>query len=130
MPLDKGKHTVKEIDGTLCTLVESGISANRMKFLKDLLEYNRFEVKIDETPGGEGKEPTYTIGVTNLVFNPLIAVYEKSLRRTDNGRPVSPAYWNQEKEIDHLPYFDYRAKNPNAKNDDDFETNPWAYRTV
>lgn len=130
MSLDKGKHLVQEIDGVLCTLVETGIDSKRLKFLKELLEFNLFEVKTEEKPGKEEEPVTFTIGVTDVVFNPLIAVYERSLKRPDNGEVVSPAYWNQEKEIKGVPYFDYRKKNPKAKNIDDFKVNPWSYRTV
>ncbi len=130
MSLDKGKHLVEEIDGTLCTLVESGIDANRLKFLKELLEFNHFEVKTEEKPGKDDEPSTFTIGVTDMVFNPVIAVYERSLKRPGNGEVVSPAFWNQEKELEDVPYFDYRLKNPKAKNIDDFKVNPWSYRTV
>ena len=42
----------------------------------------------------EGSPALFTIGVTDLVFNPVIAVYELSLKTAD-GKKVSPAYWNQ-----------------------------------
>lgn len=130
MSLEKGKHIVEEVDGVLCTVVESGTTAGRMKFLKDLLEYNHFEVKTEEVAGEEGEAATFKIGVTDLVFNPVISVYEQSLKRP-GGKTVTPAYWNQQPEVEDLPYFDYREKNPNAKNEDDFEVkNPWAYRTM
>ena len=92
MALTKGKHIVQEIDGELCTIVESGISRERMDFLKELLEFNKFVVKTSETKNEETSEVTYTIGVTDLVFNPLISVYEKSLLRPDGKEKVSPAY--------------------------------------
>lgn len=130
MALDKGKHLVQEIDGTFCTLVETGIDAGRLNFLKVLLGFNGFEVKTEEKPGKEDEPATFTIGVTDIVFNPVIAVYEQSLKRPDGKGVVSPAYWNQEKETDGVPYFDYRLKNPKAKNIDDFQVNPWSYRTV
>lgn len=129
MSLTKGKHIVQEIEGVLCTLIETGISEDRMNFLKTVLEHNQLEVKVEEAEGTEGAGKSFTIGVTDLVFNPVIAVYEKSLRRPD-GKVVSPAYWNQETMVDHLPYFDYREKNSAAQNDDDFLPNPWAYRTL
>lgn len=129
MSLTKGKHIVQEIEGVLCTLVEKGIDTDRLKFLKRLLEFNNFEVKVAEVKGEEGQPSTYTIGVTSLVFNPVIAVYEKSLKH-QNGKKVSPASWNQVAETEYLPYFDYREKNPDAENQDDFVTNPWSYRTV
>ena len=89
------KHTVEEIDGIRCTVVEKGISAERVAFLKDLLEFNKHEVVVaEESPKEEGAPVTYTLGVTNIVFNPTIAVYEMSLKTRD-GKSVSPAYWNQ-----------------------------------
>lgn len=128
MSLDKGKHIVKEIEDVLCTVVESGINAERLKFLKALLEFNKFEVKFAED-SAEGETKTYILGVTDLVFNPIIGVYEQSLKRPEGGK-VSPSYWNQTKEVDQLPYFEYRKKNTDAENVDDFQPNPWAYRTV
>ena len=121
---------VQEIEGTLCTVVETGIDADRLNFLKKVLEFNHFEVKTEENPGNENEPASFTIGVTDIVFNPVIAVFEQSLKRPDRGGVVSPAYWNQEPVIEDLPYFDYRRKNPNAKNDDDFQVNPWSYRTM
>lgn len=131
MSLNKGKHLVQEIDGVHCTLVETGISSKRLDFLKTLLEFNNFKVKSAEDVKEEAQTPTFTIGVTDLEFNPVIRVYEQSLKRQDGAsEKVSPAYWNQETEVDQLPYFDYREKNPDAENVDDFIPNPWAYRTI
>lgn len=129
MSLNKGKHIVLEIDDVLCTVVESGISSDRLNFLKELLEFNSFDVNISETKNEAEQTSTFTIGVTDLKFNPVISVYQQSLKRPDGGK-VSPTYWNQETEIDQLPYFDYRDKNEDAVNDDAFLPNAWAYRTV
>ena len=148
MALTKGKHIVKEIDSVLCTVVETGISSERINFLKDLLEYNKFEVKIEKDvvkakaeTKGEGETEakpgtiiapqveTYTIGVTDLVFNPMIAVYEQSLH-TPGGGKVSPNFWNQQPETPGVPYFDYRKRNPNAVNEDEFLPVTHNYRTV
>jgi hypothetical protein len=150
MALTKGKHIVKEIDSVLCTIVETGISIDRMNFLKGLLEFNKFDVKTEkdevkakiedktEAKGEAGAKAeaknapqldTYTIGVTDLVFNPMIAVYENSLKRPI-GEIVSPAYWNQQTERLDLPYFDYRKRNPEAVNEDEFLPVTHNYRTV
>ena len=40
-------------------------------------------------------EKTYTIGVTDLVFNPVFAIYERRLK-TPEGDYVTPAIWKQE----------------------------------
>lgn len=89
------KHIVEEINGIRCTVVEKGIKAERVAFLKDLLEFNKLEVVVAEIPGKEEGEPsTFTLGVTNIIFNPTIAVYEMSLK-SRSGKNVSPAYWEQ-----------------------------------
>lgn len=89
------KHIVEEINGIRCTVIEKGVSANRVAFLKKLLEYNKLEVVVAEVPGKEEGEPsTFTLGVTDIVFNPTIAVYEMVLK-TPEGKSVSPAYWDQ-----------------------------------
>ena len=90
----KAKHIVEEINGTRCTVVEKGATAGRVDFLKKLLEFNRFEVIVAAEIVVEGSPDLFTIGVTDLVFNPVIAVYELSLK-TPDGKKVSPAYWNQ-----------------------------------
>ncbi len=90
----KAKHIVEEINGTRCTVVEKGASADRVDFLKNLLGLNKYQVVIADEPVVEGSPALYTIGVTDLVFNPVIAVYERALK-TAEGKKVSPAYWNQ-----------------------------------
>lgn len=129
MALEKGKHNVKEIGGVFCTVVETGITEDRMNFLKDLLTLNQFEVKTEEDKKEASGDNTFTIGVTDLVFNPMIAVYEQSLKRKD-GKSVSPAYWNQTEEIPDLPYFEYRQRNKEAVNMDEFLPLSWAIRSV
>lgn len=94
MPL-KAKHIVEEINGQRCTVVEKGITPARVEFLKSLLGYNKFEVLVSEDKKETEEAPTlFTVGVTDLVFNPVIAVYEMSLK-TPDGKSVSPAYWDQ-----------------------------------
>ena len=90
----KAKHIVEEINGTRCTVVEKGATSDRVDFLKKLLEFNQFTVVVVADAVAEGLPALFTIGVTNLVFNPVIAVYELSLKTMD-GKKVSPAYWNQ-----------------------------------
>jgi len=94
MPL-KAKHIVEEINGVRCTVVEKGASQGRVDFLKGLLEFNKFEVQVAEDKKETEDAPTlFTIGVTDEVFSPVIAVYEMSLK-TPDGKRVSPAYWEQ-----------------------------------
>jgi hypothetical protein len=93
MTFNNAKHIVGEIDGVRCTIVESGITLDRLAFLTDLLQFNNFDVKELKVPSEvEGEEPKYTIGVTDLIFNPVFAVYERSLN-TREGKIVTPAYW-------------------------------------
>jgi hypothetical protein len=92
----KAKHIVEEINGQRCTVVEKGIEKYRLGFLKDLLLFNKFEVVVEEVPKTEDTTvQLYNIGVTDLVFNPVIAVYEMSMK-TPKGQPVTAPYWNQE----------------------------------
>jgi len=109
MAINNAKHIVSEIDGIRCTIVESGVSLERAAFLRQLLEYNNLEVKelqvSTEIPEEETK---YTIGVTDLVFNPVFAVYE-CLLKTPEGGYVTPGYWNQEC-VDCRPEYWMRRK--------------------
>lgn len=115
MSLNKGKHIVEEIENVRCSIVESGITQQRMKFLKDLLTLNHYEVKISRT-----SENTYIIGVTDLLFNPVIEVYKRRLH-TKTGKKVTPAYWLQisdnetEKEMN---YWNFKNENSINKHDD------------
>ncbi len=91
MPLNKGKHIVEEIDGARCSVVEKGVSPERTEFLRKLLELNKYEVKV----ASEGESGTFKIGVTDLLFNPVIDVYKRGLI-SFSGKKVTPAYWLQE----------------------------------
>jgi len=96
-----GKHQIVEIEGIRCTLVEAGIPESRMLFLKKLLEYNKYDVRVlSET---KEDKTAFTVGVTSIVFNPVIAVYEKSLL-TPEGKRITPDYWNQ-KTTNIIPYY-------------------------
>lgn len=90
MALNNAKHTVEEIDGARCTLVESGATAERVDFLKKLLEHNHLTVKI----APDKEEGLYKIGVTDILFNPVVDVYKRRLL-SFTGKKVTPAYWLQ-----------------------------------
>lgn len=102
----KGKHTVIEIEGVRCTVVETGVSDERLAFLKEILEHNRFTVKTDREKAKDGTAlATSVIGVTDLVFNAMIALYERKLLRKD-GHVLNPAYWNNWPDQDwDIPYY-------------------------
>ena len=111
MTITNAKHIVAEIDGVRCTIVETGATVERAAFLSDLLSFNNLEVKeIQEESGPDGGEPRYTIGVTDLMFNPVFAVYEKQLK-TREGVIVTPGYWNQEC-VDCDPRYWLRRRKP------------------
>jgi hypothetical protein len=96
MALNNAKHIIGEIDGIRCTIIETGVTLERSAFLSDLLNFNNLEVKeMKEESVTSDKEIKYTIGVTNLIFNPVFAVYERQLK-TREGSFVTPGYWKQE----------------------------------
>lgn len=96
MAINNAKHIVSEINGVRCTIVETGVTLERAAFLKDLLTANDLEVmELKETSEDQNAELKYTIGVTDILFNPVFAVYEKQLK-TLEGTPITPGYWKQE----------------------------------
>ncbi|HPM13195.1 MAG TPA: hypothetical protein PK734_06870 [Bacteroidales bacterium] len=104
MALTNGKHIVKELDGTPCTIIEEQVSQSRANFLQSLLTFNKLTVKVITNPITEGADQTYTVGVTDIVFNPVIAIYAKKLY-TAQGRIVTPNMWNQISENQNVPYW-------------------------
>ena len=52
---------------------------------------------------------TYTVGVTDITFNPINAIFGRLLRSKE-GDVVTLAYWQQKEDIsnDELPYFEKR----------------------
>ena len=126
-------HEFEELGGVKCAIVEKNASKQRVSFLKDLLETNNFEVVVvpspppkvapapKPAPSTEGEaqpqisnvEPqtiapeTFTIGVTNLAFNPTNAIFGRLLR-TKDGHIVTQAYWYQKESSSHdeIPYYE------------------------
>ncbi|WP_242084146.1 hypothetical protein [Aestuariivivens sediminis] len=93
-----GKHMFGNIGDTRVTFVEKGVTENRKEFLKNLLEYNGFEVITEEDKRKSEEDPQlYTVAVTDMVFNPTIWVFQRKLETFD-GRKVTRGYWNQETE--------------------------------
>ena len=105
MGLNSGAHSEKEIEATRCRVIETGISAERARFLRELLELNGQTVKAElEKKTVETAPDTYIIGVTDVTFNPVVAVYQRMLH-TKDGRKVTPAYWNQQTSETHPDYW-------------------------
>jgi hypothetical protein len=109
MAINNARHIVSEIDGVRCTIIETGIPLERVAFLRQLLGFNNLEVRYQaDQPEKSGNEQYYTVGVTDLVFNPVFAIYERSLK-TPEGSFVTPGYWKQEC-IDCDPMYWMRRK--------------------
>ncbi len=108
--LTKGKHVIGEIGGIRCTVVESGLNLNRMQFLKGILEHNGYEVHYEaEKKEDPAADESYILGVNDLVFNPVIAIYARKLVMPD-GRIITPAIWNQWTDQFDPRYYRFRLK--------------------
>src|SRR6266498_1853409 len=95
-------HEFEELNGVKCAIVEKNASAERVAFLKQLLESNKYNVVVVSSPPPkvaaapspkpvvteEGNVPsqslpppeplapeTFTIGVTDVTFNPTNAIF-------------------------------------------------------
>ncbi len=100
-----GKHLFGSIDDTRVTFVEKGVSEARCDFLKKLLEYNGFAVLIQEDKRKSEDVPQlYTVGVTDMVFNPTVWIFQRRLETLD-GKKVTQDYWNQKTELANPQYW-------------------------
>ena len=127
-------HEFEDLGASKCAIVEKNASAERVQFLKNLLEFNKYEVVVVDSPApkaapaapvaapveGEASAAlapaapiappaptTFTIGVTDLCFNATNAIFGRQLKTTD-GRIVSLAYWQEKESVsnDEIPYFE------------------------
>jgi hypothetical protein len=126
-------HEFEELNGVKCAIVEKNASAERVAFLKQLLEFNKYSIVVvaspppkpapvatpkpsgaaeaDTQPTIEAQVPpppeTFTIGVTDVTFNPTNAIFGRLLR-TKDGHVVTLAYWNQQESTSHdeVPYYE------------------------
>jgi hypothetical protein len=80
-------HTTEMLEGKLCAVVEKGISQERASHICEILKASGFEVAIQE------QNEKVTVGVTDILFNPVMAVYNRYLK-TKDGRVVTPAIWS------------------------------------
>jgi len=88
-----GKHSFGSIGETRVTFVEKGVTEARKNFLKQILEHNGYEVILDQEKKKTEEDPQlYTVAVTDMVFNPTIAIFERKLRTLD-GHIISQDYW-------------------------------------
>ena len=126
-------HEFEDLDSIKCAIVEKNASAERVAFLKKILELNKYQVVVVDSPApkaapaapvaapveGEAPAPiptapiappapsTFTIGVTDLCFNATNAIFGRQLKTAD-GHIVSLAYWQENEAVssDEIPYFD------------------------
>jgi hypothetical protein len=129
-------HTVEELGGQRCAIVEKNITQERADFLTKLLAGNGFTVVCAEAappkaakaaapaadaeasaeapnaPAPEvGNAPVlFSLGVTDVKFNPINAIYGRILT-TEKGHFVTPDYWQQKDPISHdeIPYYEKRS---------------------
>ncbi len=119
-------HLFEDLDGIKCAVVEENVSKQRVDFLKSLLEYNGFKVIVVNSPPPKAPPAvagapvadvpspdvpiTFTLGVTDVGFNSTNAIFGRLLK-TNDGRVVTLAYWNQQEKIssDDVPYFEKKS---------------------
>jgi len=126
-------HEFEELNGIKCAIVEKNVTPQRAEFLKNLLEYNKYQVVVaaspapkaaaapkpvvppngDAQPIDQSVTPppppapeTFTVGVTDITFNPINAIFGRLLHTPDR-HIVTLAYWQQKESIsnDEVPYF-------------------------
>jgi len=111
-------HTFEDLGDVKCAIVEKNCSQQRVNFLKQLLEFNKFDVVVVNSPPPKGApkpaapaegettavaDPpaapvTFTVGVTDVTFSPTNAVFNRELK-TPDGEVVTTAYWKQQGEV-------------------------------
>ncbi len=115
-------HEFEELDGIKCGIVERNISHIRAEFLKDILEENGYTAVIAKAPPPKAAKSVttdssdenansdtpelFTLGVTDVTFNTVNAIFGRLLRTKDN-KVVTLSYWNQKETEpdDNEPYF-------------------------
>lgn len=130
-------HEFEDLDGVKCSIVEKNVSKTRVEFLKNLLKHNGYKVIVVPSPPakvapapkpviaaisaavGDAEIPAipsepappapeaFTVGVTDVMFNPTNAVFGRLLH-TPDGHVVTLAYWEQKETESHdeIPYFE------------------------
>jgi hypothetical protein len=126
-------HEFEELNGVKCAIVERNAGVERVAFLKQLLEFNKYTVVVVTSPppkpapaaapkpaaNAEGNpQPTvevqtppppetFTVGVTDVTFNSTNAIFGRLLH-TKDGHVVTLAYWQQKENVSHdeVPYFE------------------------
>lgn len=109
-------HAFEDLGEIKCAIVEKNCSAERVAFLKQLLEFNKYTVVVVPSPPAkaaakpvaaaavEGEATpevetpiapsTFTVGVTDVSFSPINAVFNRELK-IETGQVVTKDYWFQ-----------------------------------
>jgi hypothetical protein len=127
-------HEFEELNGIKCGIVEKNVAPGRVEFLKNLLQFNGYEAVVVPSPAPKAAPPkpvvapangevpvidqpatppppptpeTFTVGVTDITFNPINAIFGRLLRTPDR-HVVTLAYWQQKESVSHdeTPYFE------------------------
>lgn len=119
-------HEFEELNGIKCAIVEKNITQPRVDFLKRLLEFNRYTVVVVPSPPPKAVAPapttdtdattlpapepgpeTFTLGVTDVSFNPINAIFGRLLK-TPGNHVVTLAFWHQKESESHdeVPYYE------------------------
>lgn len=118
-------HEFDDLDGIKCAIVEKNVPKERADFLKQLLEFNHYTVVVvaslpakaaapapaaeaaAETTAPPPAPETFTVGVTNVMFNATNAVFGRLLK-TPDGHVVTVNYWRQKELVpkDSIPYYE------------------------
>ena len=121
-------HLSEELNGVKCAIVEKNVTPERASFLKQLLLFNKYTVEIAASPPPKTAAPaqvkegetvpatpaapeTFTVGVTDMMFNPINAIFGRQLHAPD-GHVVTLAYWYQRDKLSHdeIPYYDEKKR--------------------
>lgn len=123
-------HEFEELNGVKCAIVEKNVSQERVDFLKRLLEFNKYTVVVAASAPPKAAAPkpavatdgetaeaapppppptSFTVGVTDVRFNAINAVFGRLLK-TEDGKIVTLAYWQQKDKLsrDEIPYYEKR----------------------
>ncbi len=106
-------HTFEDLGEIKCAIVEKNCSQDRVDFLKQLLELNKFTVVVVPSPppkaapkpavvegetapeiAAPATPTTFTVGVTDVSFSPINAVFNRELK-IESGQVVTKDYWYQ-----------------------------------
>jgi hypothetical protein len=125
-------HEFEELDGIKCAIVEKNVSRDRVAFLQELLVFNGYtvivlpspppkiaaatapvtatEIPVETIPPPPPPPETFTVGVTDVMFNATNAIFGRLLK-APRGHIVTLAYWQQKESVsrDQIPYYENKA---------------------